>query len=333
MARKTQNTRKTTASGPKGPALMTRLVTGGAVWRLVKVTLVAGAIIAVGLSMRTLERRVLFGDAVVVEGLEVRLIDPPKWMPATLRENIRASLMPDGSAARTNLTEAVHARAEANPWIRSVERVWRRPTTSRKTCVLEVRATYRRPLARVQTNRGYTFVSADGVRLPTGQVPRYRAVVRLSGGRTRTEYYLRDTDAPAHIQPRPLAYISIYGALASAPDVGQPWAGRDIADGIRLVRLIASRPYANQITMMDVRNHGGRVDPRAPHLRMWAQVGRSRATDIRFGQFPRHEGDHVVSPDRKLSQLDEFVTRNGGRLAGTKAYLDLRYDHLHASVN
>ena len=44
-------------------------------------------------------------------------------------------------------------------------------------------------------------------------------------------------------------------------------------------------------------------------------------------------GDYVVSPERKLSYIDQYVARNGGRLAGINTYLDLRYDQLHVSIN
>ena len=61
-------------------------------------------------------------------------------------------------------------------------------------------------------------------------------------------------------------------------------------------------------------------------------MGTGKTTDIRFGRLPHAEGDFVVSPARKVSYVDQYVARNGGRLAGLNAYLDLQYDELHVST-
>jgi hypothetical protein len=66
---------------------------------------------------------------------------------------------------------------------------------------------------------------------------------------------------------------------------------------------------------------------------MYAEVKGGQPTDIRFGRFPLPGGDHVVSPERKLSYLDAYATDHKGLLAGINRYLDLRYDELHVSMN
>ncbi len=100
-----------------------------------------------------------------------------------------------------------------------------------------------------------------------------------------------------------------------------------------MLRLVHNKPYANQITAIDVRNFAGRISRAEPHLRMYAQVGQGGSTDIRFGRFPLPGGDYVISPERKLSYLDEYAEDHGGQLAGLNRYIDLRYDELHVSIN
>ena len=96
---------------------------------------------------------------------------------------------------------------------------------------------------------------------------------------------------------------------------------------------MATKPYANQITVVDVRNYGSRISPDEPQLRMYAQVGGGGVTDIRFGHFSAGRGgDYNVAQTRKMSYLDDYVSRQKGRLAGVHSYLDLRYDELHVSL-
>ena len=131
---------------------------------------------------------------------------------------------------------------------------------------------------------------------------------------------------------RPVHYFRIDGASESTMRIGDTWPGEDVAAGLRLISLLARRPYANQVSVVDVRNYEGRISSEEPHLRLYAQSEQSKATDIRFGRFPRPGGDFVISPERKMSYLDEYVKRHDGRLAGLNAYLDLRFDQLHVSV-
>jgi hypothetical protein len=131
---------------------------------------------------------------------------------------------------------------------------------------------------------------------------------------------------------RAIHYVLIEGVQSPAPPVGQKWPGADLAAGLKLAVLVAGRPWANQVSAIDVRNHANRISREEPQLRLFAQVHKGKTTDIRFGRFPHPGADFVVSPARKLSYLDEYVARHGGRLAGLHEYLDLRYDDLHVSL-
>ncbi|MCE5325046.1 MAG: hypothetical protein LLG01_01390 [Planctomycetaceae bacterium] len=291
------------------------------------------AVAALGVGMQVLQTYVHRQDVARAVELQVSLADKPAWMPRVLADQIASELAGNLDGLAGGASAVIYKRAARNPWVATISHVVARPSTDGKTCQVEVVATYRQPKARVQTEREYAFVAADGTRLPPQQVPRYRVARPLPNGKTQVDYYIGLSDVPPHVEGKPIYYITIYGCKVAAPAVGEKWPGQDMSDGLRLVELMEKRSYADQITIIDVRNYGGRIDGRAPHLRMWAQVGRGRATDIRFGQFPRYEGDYLVPPERKLAQLDEFVRTHAGQLAGTRAYLDLRYDQLHASLN
>jgi len=239
----------------------------------------------------------------------VRLVDVPDWMPADIAQSILADIHLAASGKGSGrcvldagLARDVYDRAAANPWVARVHRVTKHGDGS-----VRVRADYRRPFALVRSAalppQRLIVIDADAVVLP---LPAYRV-------RRDSLVVIGDvTDPP--------------------PPDGKKWDAPDLADGLRLLKLVEPRPYATEITTIDVRNHNGRVSPAEPHLRMYAQIGRGRATDIRFGRFPTAD-DYCVSPQRKLAYLDKYYSDNGQRLSGTNDYLDLRYDSLHVSLN
>ena len=304
--------------------------------KLAKLLLAAGIIIPVGVAMKALEQHVLRLDGAPSAPVCARLVGRPAWMPATLAAEISRTLVPAGAVlSQPDLAQRVYARAVASPWIKSVRCVRKRRAANRRMAAVEVFAEYHRPVARVQAGRGYAYISDAGVRLPAGQVPKYEAAVAAyAGAPVRLRTYIRRREIPPGVRARTVHYIIIYGVRGPLPEVGQAWQEVALTDGLRLVKLVNSRKYARQITVVDVRNHTGRIDSNAPHLRMYAQTGRGHSTDIRFGRFPvPGGGDYVVLPQRKLSYIDRYVAGNGGRLAGINTYLDLRYDQLHVSIN
>ena len=302
---------------------------------LVIIVLIAGA---VGLALHAMEGRVLTGRA----GLgpvktRITLAHQPAWMPDALADRIAASCLPAGANYYDKeLAGKVHHLAAVNPWIHEVIRVEKCPEGRADAAVVQLDATFRVPVGRVPAEAGFAYVDAEGVRLPAEQVPKWAVLQPAAQGKPAvTRYYLIRNDVPTDCSRdvRRIHYIVIEGARSPAPSVGGHWQGDDLAAGLRLIRLVSSRPYANQITVVDVRNYAGRVSSSEPHLRMYAQLHRSQPTDIRFGRFPMPGGDYVVSPERKMSYLDEYVADHNGRLAGLCRYIDLRYDQLHISIN
>jgi len=275
-----------------------------------------------------------------VTAIEVRLVDCPPWMPTRVARRIQASCFPEGLGFYDDaLTAAVYRRAAANAWVRQVRSVRKYVRAGGTEGVIDVRCDYRRPVACVETTSGFAaatdrdvYVDADGVRLPHADVPKY--AVRFTGmdGRHHEETFASSQAVPPHSEVWRIEYPVIRGIASATPANGRRWDAGDLAAGLRLLALLADRPYANQITVVDVRNHDGRLAPDEAHLRMLAQVGQGRPTRILFGRFPKGMVDVVVSPQRKLSYLDWYVSREdneAGLLAGLDEELDLRYDRLY----
>ena len=313
----------------------------GRLMRVCVVLAIAGVLVA---GAKVLESAVLSStrlDAPKVIYIELRPI--PEWMPKTLSREIARSLGPQGVRfGDRGLAAAIYARAEANPWISKAHHVRKRRGDGPDTARVEVRVEFRRPYARVQHSdlRGYVYVDPRAVVLPDPpggpQVPKWRAKVAGARGKSpRWAHFADESDIPASLRgaAKRIQYVIVLGVISPPPAPGQTWRSDDLADGLMLIDLIAARRYRNEITAVDVRNHGGRLSPTEPHLRMFAQLGRGRRTDIRFGRLPAGEGDFVVSPERKMSYLDDWASRHNGRIAGTCTWIDLRYDEIHHSLD
>jgi len=295
----------------------------------VAATMAISAVAAVGLS--ALEGRVLTGQTArgAVE-MHPRIAHKPDWMPESLATEIASTLIPPGARYyEKDLTDKVRRRAESNPYVRRVHRVVKALSDRPGVGIIELHAEFRMPLVKAKLPRGHTYLDSEGYPLPGEHVPQWVAFCPEDPSPGR--FYHDRAEIPPGTEASQVHYITITGAQLPPRDTAERWTGDDIAAGLRLAKLVATRDYAYQISNIDVSNFAGRIDPNAPHLRMWAQLGRSRATEIRFGRFPHPEGDYVVSPERKMSYLDEYAASNNGHLAGINTYLDLRYDELHVS--
>ncbi len=299
-----------------------------------------GILVAVGVvsGMQTLQKRVIQKRYAGEKGAAVvRVTSVPNWMPASLAQDITDTITPpDASLADTELAAKVYQLAQANPMIREATRVEVRPNANRPGGVVEVDLEFRRPFARVRTDADYIYVDAEGVCLPVTQVPMYVLSLQDRGtGAVRQICYQALGEIPEawRASAREIHYVTIDGVRMTQPPPGWQWPAKDLDAGLRLIELVSARPYYSQITVIDVRNHACRITRNEPGLRMYAQIGRGRATDIRFGRFPEPGSDIVVSPQRKMWYLDDYAATHGGRLAGINTYLDLRFDNLHVSVN
>jgi len=340
MARKSKQKRAAAGAAPPdnapNPAEPTRRGRKGKAI----VLLVAGLLFGVGAAtLVLLEGHVLDRHAhSAPTRAKVVLLDRPEWMPPQLEREIISSLCPVKLRfTDPRLTEELWKRSEANPWVRRVRSVRRRMAADGQSGEILIEAEFRRPSARVPRPDGvrHVYVDEQGVVLPAEQTPKFTAELTVDG-RARRVYFLQREDAPPHLRLQRIHYVEVlvhYAYDPPPPAPGRQWSSEALAAALRLVKLIeARREWAWQISAVSVENHDGRVARNEPHIRMYAQVGRGPVTDIRWGRFPTPDGDWVVSPERKLSYLDDFFRRHG-RLAGVKEYIDLRYDWGYESIH
>ena len=277
--------------------------------REVKLALaVAAAVVVLG-GLFFMRRGVLNANPYSQTFARLQLVNLPDWLPQDIAQGVLGEIAAaEGIAGQSvyapDLVRTIYDRTLSNPWISKVHSVHKFPDGR-----VEVSAEFRRPFALVRCenadDQDLTVVDHEGVVLP--------------------------------VPPRHMPGAVLIGDVRSTPpEPGRKWDAEDLAAGLHLLRLLEDRPYCEEVTMIDVRNFDGRYipGPEQPHLRIKAQTGRGRPTDIRWGRFPAPDGlDYCVSPERKLEYLDWYYQTNGGRLAGLNSWIELRYDKLYVSPN
>lgn len=294
-------------------------------------TVLFGIVAMVGvavLGMKMLEGRVLAPGDRESMASRVVLADAPIWMPAELIERIVRAVTPENLDFRNSRLKAeVYEKARRNPWISNVVRVEKHRASGGD--VVELYASYRRPLAKAYWRHLVFYIDMDGYILPTGDVPAYYVTVRSdTDGRMRQISYLAGGEIKPPSGARKINFLEIRGLAGRPPAVGRQWIVAGLRDTLRLASLMFTRPkYAREIVLIDVTDTD---DDAGPKLVMSAQArSRGPVTKIIFGRFPKGNGDFVVYPERKLSYLDEYYGKFG-RLGGHHSELDLRHDELRA---
>ncbi|NBC18376.1 MAG: hypothetical protein GVY18_13785 [Bacteroidetes bacterium] len=300
----------------------------GLLWLIILAAIgVGGAAAFTAMQRAVLQHRAATGPI----PFDVRFVATPAWMPNQLQRRILRELTPQMNFNDEQICAEVHSRGTANPWLDRVAGVRRQRTADGTRGLVRVRATFRQPVAAIRHDGRIGFVDARGVLLPFHEVPRWAARDRDGA----LSYHLSERTIPRGVRPLHIHYILVDGVAAPPPPVGKVWLGDDLQDGLRLVQMLKLRPYGNQVTTIDVRNHHQRVSDTLSEITVFAQAkhgGRqSRRTRILFGRFPHPEGDWVITPQRKLTYLDRYAERNNGRIAGVDETVDLRHDNLIVS--
>jgi len=313
MARKKPKTRKPARTRSSGPGPLRRWWAGlsdstrRAIGRgALTVIALAATAAAVTWAMGSMRRFVLTRPAFAGSSARIVIADRPEWMSDWLADQIHCELL-DGASGTdwtfdSRLARRVHDAAARCPWVRRLHevRIERGPANQADSlCAagrIVVRADWRRPVAMGMGRNTDQYIDAQGFALPAHQVRPDKPLMR------------------------------IIGLAARAPRTGERWNGADVTAGLRMIRLLQTRPYADQITAVDVSNINLRQNLNDPAIRLVAVTGREM-TEIRFGDLPA-DGAPPVGPSirRRLDNLEGWYNRNQQRLAETDcAYVELRF--------
>ncbi len=275
--------------------------------RMAAVALVIGAAVGAVVGLGELRGYVMAQPSYADSTAVVVLADRPDWMVEAVAAELRARLSraagPRAETFEPHLAERVYAEARRCPWIRRVHevRIERAAAGAEDQAMsagrIVVDAEYRRPVARAVRGPIERYIDDQGVVLPTDS---------------------------ARLQAMRWPMVRITGLREPAPDCGRVWPGEDLTAGLKILGLLAGKPYFNQITTIDVGNFRGRYSRAEASILLEASDGLA-VTEIRFGDLPSDGLPPVGVPsiERRLGYLDSWHRRNGGRLAGP-TYLDLR---------
>jgi len=227
--------------------------------------------------------------------LVLRWEDLPDWLQLSENRRILEDLTQRVPLCRSDrvmdggLAERL-GKALTDPavgWIKSVDRISVRPNA-----VVSIKCQFRRPAAWIREGRFCYLVDREAYRLPG----RYH-VEECSNG----------------------ALLVIEGVDSAAPEVGRAWRGGDLAAGLKLVELLASKPFRSQVAGVDVSNHDGRCDRNRPHLELITDRDGSR---IWWGRPPGEEFGTEIVAAQKLVLL-ETLYRQHGRIDMNRAYVNI----------
>lgn len=171
----------------------------------------------------------------------LELVDAPQWVhDEEWAPRIRSVVKTQDLAAlpEAQMVQQVAAQLSASGWVKQVHSV-----AHRMDGTVEISCEYRRPIAMLQTSRGYMPVDRDGYRLPEV----YEQVDNNSG------------------------WLRLVGVRTEPPPLNQAFNGDDAVAAIRLASYIfdAGWDIASRISAVDVNNFRGRVDRHKDHILLW----------------------------------------------------------------
>ena len=228
---------------------------------------------------------------------------PPAWMNPQIVKQILTTAAPAGPSLPTD-RRALAAEAAAlmkSPWVRQVKQV-RRVYADGPGDTIEIQADFRTPVALVRWQDAYWYVDAQGVRLPERFDDAQVRQMAVAGGRP--------------------TFRVIEGVAHAPADAGKPWPGKDVKAGLEMIDLLADKPYADQVTRVDVGNFDGRVNANESQINLVTRYD----TQVRWGQAPSSQAFFVEQRvDRKLDAMEQ-ACRQTGRVDMNLPWIDLRFD-------
>ncbi|MBN2561097.1 MAG: hypothetical protein JXQ75_09225 [Phycisphaerae bacterium] len=299
MSRRKLKTKKEQGRGdPEGatswplrldPAVRSRLLRG-----LGWATATCVLVIAICAGLGRLENKV-HGLAQYDRELALEWVNLPDWLALPDNRHIlerltrQVDLRRDDRLLDPELAERL-GRALSAPevgWVKSVDRVVIRPDG-----VVAVRCQFRRPAAWVRHGKFCYLVDEDGVCLP---------------GR----YGVADCEDSS--------LMMIEGVAMAPPDVGHVWRGAELSTGLKLVSLLAGRPFRHQVTRVIVENHDGRLDRSRPHIELATDRQGSR---VWWGRPPDEEFGTEITAAQKITLL-ETLYKQWGRIDMNRPYVNI----------
>lgn len=214
-----------------------------------------------------------------VQANAVTLVDAPSWMSPLLAEQLQhlvAQQIGPDPMDQASLNNAVY-QLQNNPWIDHVQRITRVQGNQ-----VTVQASYRQPVAMVQSPHGYHPVDSQFHLLPGLYL----------------ENQLQQVGLPV-----------ITGLRPTATPIGQVWDDPALKAGLDLVGVVANQPWANQIKSVDVseRDQRGRI-----RLSLITTQG----GQVRWGYAPGKGHPIEVTDSAKLNALASLYQRSGRIDAG-----------------
>lgn len=205
----------------------------------------------------------------------VELAQAPRWMSPALATELRTAVafqLGEDPMDAQSLQHAATALA-ASPWVAQVQRIERLPGGRAR-----VAAQYRRPVAVVETDRGYQLVDPHGVVLPQTYRVQELAAVGL---------------------------IPIEGVTADAPPPGRAWEDPQLDAALAVLRLLEPQPWYGQVKSIDAsgRDTRGRI----------RLVLHTASGQITWGLPPGQEQPVEPAAATKIQWLHQIYAGSGGR--------------------
>jgi hypothetical protein len=209
---------------------------------------------------------------------EIQITQPPHWVPQDLVEQVAklASLPEESSLLDEQLTREIHDAFALHPWVEEVVSVRKQVPAK-----IEVKLTYRRPVAMVQVRSGMYPVDRRGILLP-----------------------------PADFSVASTRLYPLVEGVRSTPQgpAGTSWGDPLVEGAARLSDELSSHWKKFKLTAIVVPQAGVAADT-AEGVYSLRSEGGSR---IVWGRAPGSDNPGELATDKKISRMLKYVTDFGG---------------------
>ena len=237
-----------------------------------RVLAVVGVVSITSLTLWQVRGYVYGQDRFVPRRYTLRLLSPRPGGPVKeMIDDIEAVPLSGRSVFDATLLADVRATYARYPWVAEVPRVRRILPDG-----IEATIRLRWPVGAVLVGNGYYLIDEESIRLPR-------------------KYY-------EHVQPAKEPDMPFLAGIRGLPPaVGQACAGRDLAEGLAVARVLRGLGLLRRakIATVDVRNVGGRLDPRAAEVVLVTQSG----AQIEWGRSPLQSRIGEPTTEEKVAAL------------------------------